>query len=467
MRRKIFVWFNGFLMVAIVAAFFAVTSELVFLPNGPTIHAQSASSMCYQGSSFAGTAAGIVLDNRLTTTPGCIQWRFAYYSTGFSALSIQVEGAPDNNGAAGSFVVISSPSIGTNPDTDLNGRIQLETYYPWIRVSVTSATGAGNIAYTLNGYNGTVVRNGQRGAAGPIGPTGATGATGTSATATAGTTTTSAPGGSANVVNSGSTSNAIFDFTIPRGATGPTGSTGPSGSSGAANVFSGPIASRPAPGSSGSLYIPTDSVYSLLRDNGVSWDYFRMGKQITPPVAANFSWINQNGATITEQTNGAAFLNVPVQAAGESLAIRTATAPGTPYTKTFRFQCTLMYLNKSECGVGFRESGTGKLVIFFVRPAAAAFLVSKYTSPTAFSADYVTQVDYRQGNFSNQNVTFRIGNTGTNITFEYSGDDGDTWIMLMSVAKNDFFTTGPDQYCWSAASNHASWPAGMTLISID
>lgn len=49
---------------------------------------------------------------------------------------------------------------------------------------------------------------------------GPTGSTGSAATATAGTTTTGAPGTNATVVNSGTSSAAIFDFTIPRGSPG-------------------------------------------------------------------------------------------------------------------------------------------------------------------------------------------------------------------------------------------------------
>lgn len=54
---------------------------------------------------------------------------------------------------------------------------------------------------------------------------------GDAATVDVGTTSTGAPGSSAAVVNSGSTSSAIFDFTIPRGATGQTGETGANGES--------------------------------------------------------------------------------------------------------------------------------------------------------------------------------------------------------------------------------------------
>jgi len=54
------------------------------------------------------------------------------------------------------------------------------------------------------------------------------GDTGTAATADAGTTTTGAAGTDASVVNSGTTSSAVFDFTIPRGDKGETGDNGTS-----------------------------------------------------------------------------------------------------------------------------------------------------------------------------------------------------------------------------------------------
>ena len=52
------------------------------------------------------------------------------------------------------------------------------------------------------------------------GATGATGATGAAATITVGTVTTGEPGTQAKVTNSGTSGAAVFDFTIPRGATG-------------------------------------------------------------------------------------------------------------------------------------------------------------------------------------------------------------------------------------------------------
>jgi hypothetical protein len=61
------------------------------------------------------------------------------------------------------------------------------------------------------------------------------GGSGSAATIAVGTTTTSAPGTDATVTNSGTSSAAVFNFTIPRGdvgATGTTGATGPQGPQG-------------------------------------------------------------------------------------------------------------------------------------------------------------------------------------------------------------------------------------------
>jgi len=81
-------------------------------------------------------------------------------------------------------------------------------------------------AIGLPGPQGPQGNQGIQGVAGPTGATGATGAAGNAATIAVGTTTTGAPGSSVIVTNSGSSSAATFDFTIPRGDTGNTGPAG-------------------------------------------------------------------------------------------------------------------------------------------------------------------------------------------------------------------------------------------------
>ena len=64
------------------------------------------------------------------------------------------------------------------------------------------------------------------------GDTGATGAVGSAGTVTIGTTTTGSAGGSASVTNSGTSSEAVLNFTLPKGASGATGAQGAKGNTG-------------------------------------------------------------------------------------------------------------------------------------------------------------------------------------------------------------------------------------------
>ena len=65
------------------------------------------------------------------------------------------------------------------------------------------------------------------------GDTGATGAVGSEGTVTIGTTTTGSAGGNASVTNSGTSSEAVLNFTLPKGASGAAGVQGAQGITGA------------------------------------------------------------------------------------------------------------------------------------------------------------------------------------------------------------------------------------------
>ena len=90
----------------------------------------------------------------------------------------------------------------------------------------------------ISGERGEVGPQGERGLVGErgeVGPAGERGLQGLAATITVGTTTTSEPGGDALVSNVGSSEEAVFNFTIPRGLVGPAGpqgSVGPQGPAG-------------------------------------------------------------------------------------------------------------------------------------------------------------------------------------------------------------------------------------------
>jgi hypothetical protein len=78
-------------------------------------------------------------------------------------------------------------------------------------------------------FNFSIPR-GDVGATGTTGAQGNPGTPGAAATIAVGTTTTGAPGSNASVTNSGSSSAAVFNFTVPRGDVGAQGPPGPAGS---------------------------------------------------------------------------------------------------------------------------------------------------------------------------------------------------------------------------------------------
>lgn len=107
--------------------------------------------------------------------------------------------------------------------------------------SVQTGTPGSNVTVTNTGSSGAAVLNFSipRGDTGSVGATGSIGASGAAATISVGTTQTGNPGSSAAVTNSGSSSAAIFNFTIPRGdvgASGPVGATGATGIQGASGT---------------------------------------------------------------------------------------------------------------------------------------------------------------------------------------------------------------------------------------
>ncbi len=106
------------------------------------------------------------------------------------------------------------------------------------------------------GVTGATGATGSTGSTGPIGetgPTGPAGSPGQGATIQVGTVTTAPPDSLVSIVNSGTSQNAVFDFSIPRGATGATGAAGPQGVTGVtgATGATGPMGSTGPTGETG------------------------------------------------------------------------------------------------------------------------------------------------------------------------------------------------------------------------
>ena len=102
---------------------------------------------------FTANGSSASFDNRFL---GCKTWYVAYTSTGFPALTLTFEDAPDNNGVAGAFVAFAGTIVeGVNPNVALTqASTIMYGYYPWVRITLSGAVaGAGRrLRGTFYGY---------------------------------------------------------------------------------------------------------------------------------------------------------------------------------------------------------------------------------------------------------------------------------------------------------------------------
>lgn len=138
------------------------------------------------------------------------------------------------------------------------------------------------------------------------GDTGPAGATGSAGTVTIGTTTTGSAGGNASVLNSGTSSDAVLNFTLPKGASGTAGVqgsvglTGPTGASGDnATISIGSITTLPESSNATVANAGTDTAAVL----NFGLPMGQTGAQGT------FRWKGAYSATYTYGTNDVAYYN--------------------------------------------------------------------------------------------------------------------------------------------------------------
>lgn len=88
-------------------------------------------------------------------TNGCTTWNVSYNNSGFSALSLVFQSAPNVSGVAGSWSTFAGATLlsGVNPNTNTAGGFTwLTGYNAWVRVTLASSTGSGIINGAAYGY---------------------------------------------------------------------------------------------------------------------------------------------------------------------------------------------------------------------------------------------------------------------------------------------------------------------------
>ena len=179
------------------------------------------------------------------------------------------------------------------------------------------------------------------------------------------------------------------------------------------------------------------------------------------PINEQFAWVNQGGATTTVNANGGINLLAPANA-GDSIRIRKKPAPPTPYTIQAAFLINLVNVDSGQCGLCYRQSSDGKLVLFEILRGDTLtenlLRCSDWTNPTTFSASNKS-AQYQAG--INSLIWMEISDNGTNRIVRWSVN-GYNFFEFLSESRTNHLTA--DEIGFYANTATASWPAACTLL---
>lgn len=228
--------------------------------------------------------------------------------------------------------------------------------------------------------------------------------------------------------------------------------------SGAA-VGAGAIGSRPAAGTAGNLYIPTDGKI-IQRDNGVSWDSFGPFYKFTqPPVASSFTAINAGSGVLSDQ--GGTLLLTQPYVNGHNYAAWYIAQTST-WSVTACFAAVVDTHNSQstvELGLGFVNSSGQQFswLGFEVGGSNVIMRVSYDNNSHTFGATRVQSTGYvcNQGGIMPRPFWVRISYGASNRTYEYSFD-GVNFQTAYTESKNTSFTPNAAGIILSTKANVAT-----------
>jgi len=153
-------------------------------------------------------------------------------------------------------------------------------------------------------------------------------------------------------------------------------------------------------------------------------------------TSADFSWVNQSTASVTDETWGGMTMKTPSVSAFNH-RILVMTAPAAPWTLTAHVLFGPGYksfgTDGSMMGILAHENSTGKFLSNSLRigKGCGAF---KFNSPTSYSATLGTSFDYY-----GDEMWLRLEDNNTNIISSISLD-GINWLEQGSEARGSFPT---------------------------
>lgn len=221
-----------------------------------------------------------------------------------------------------------------------------------------------------------------------------------------------------------------------------------------ATISTGAAGSEPGSPATGDLYFPNNAP-QIERYSGSAWKTWGPIFPLVAPVSGNFTWVNQGGATLTDNKNSLS-LHCPAPVNSHNLRGLLVTAPATPYTVTAFLDCRPPAGNAHRWGLFFRESSTGKTSHLEYDAAGVPTLYSVYwssvTTPTTAYSGWSMYAFYNW---------FQISDDGANRTMRVSVD-GQNWEQVDQQSRTLNMTA--DQVGWFGSSYNGN-PIQVVLHS--
>lgn len=214
---------------------------------------------------------------------------------------------------------------------------------------------------------------------------------------------------------------------------------------GGGGVIYGAYADRPAAGTDGRLYVPTDG-YELSIDNGVSWDTYVDGFKCTsPPAAASLTAVNEAAVvTLTDDGDGLLMTQIGSASTSERNCHYLTAVPAAPYT--FAVILEPLYIKPTswtQIGIVLADGtdiAASKTVHFTMAFGSAGFpmLSASYQTNGTTGGVYLEQIHHCTP-LLQKYVWFRFRDDNTDRFFEFSGD-GRNWEPYFSHGRTTHIT---------------------------
>lgn len=183
------------------------------------------------------------------------------------------------------------------------------------------------------------------------------------------------------------------------------------------------------------------------------------GGSDTPPLIANYTWVNQGTAFANETAVGLHLFMPP--AAGEVLRMLQRDVPAAPYTVTLKILASLPSANYAFAGLALRDNVAGNGLMFGLKFEGAWYLnVQPFNSShTASGAHVVLRPQPPPCP-----VWLRLRDDGTNRHFEFSVD-GMSWLVVLQQGRT--VTVTPTHYALAISPGQATFPVVATYADLE